>query len=94
LRSALFLGREQQDLCYFTTTALQNSFHSPRHFWQRSGSDPMTTTLAKLLQQKQQLIERLQEEPGPEEREQIERLLAKIDRALDLLDGAGMNGRD
>jgi DNA-binding MarR family transcriptional regulator len=54
----------------------------------------MTTTLAKLLQQKQQLIERLQEEPGPEEREQIERLLAKIDRALDLLDGAGMNGSD
>jgi len=32
----------------------------------------MTTTLAKLLRQKQQLIERLQEEPGPEERAQIE----------------------
>jgi DNA-binding MarR family transcriptional regulator len=54
----------------------------------------MTTTLAKLLQQKQQLIERLQEEPGPEEREQIEQLLAKINRALDLLDGAGTGGSD
>jgi DNA-binding MarR family transcriptional regulator len=54
----------------------------------------MTTTLAKLLQQKQQLIERLQEEPGPEEREQIEQLLAKINRTLDLLDGAGTGGSD
>jgi hypothetical protein len=53
------------------------------------GAVSMTTTLAKLLQQKQQLVERLQEEPGPEEREQIEQLLAKINRALDLLDGAG-----
>jgi len=39
-----------------------------------NGVDPMTT-LAKLLEQKQQFIERLHEEPGPEEREQIERLL-------------------
>jgi hypothetical protein len=54
----------------------------------------MTTTLAKLLQQKQQLIERLQEEPGLEEREQIEQLLAKISGALDLLDGAGTGGSD
>ena len=54
----------------------------------------MTTTLAKLLRQKQQLIERLQEEPGPEEREQIEQLLAKINRALDLLDGAETGGSD
>jgi DNA-binding MarR family transcriptional regulator len=54
----------------------------------------MTTTLAKLLRQKQQLIERLQEEPGPEERAQIEQLLAKINRALDLLDGAGTGGSD
>jgi len=54
----------------------------------------MTTTLAKLLEQKQQLIEQLQEEPSLEEREQIEQLLAKINRALDLLDGAGMSGSD
>jgi DNA-binding MarR family transcriptional regulator len=52
------------------------------------------TTLAKLLAEKQQLIERLQEDPGPEEREQIEKLLAKINRALDLLDGAGVSGSD
>jgi hypothetical protein len=49
----------------------------------------MTTTLAKLLEQKQQLIERLHEDPGPDEREQIERLLEQINTALDLLDGAG-----
>jgi hypothetical protein len=29
----------------------------------------MSTTIAKLLAQKQQLLERLQEEPGPNERE-------------------------
>jgi DNA-binding MarR family transcriptional regulator len=54
----------------------------------------MTTTLAKLLEQKQELIERLQGDLGPEEREQIEQLLAKINKALDLLDGAGMSGSD
>jgi hypothetical protein len=32
------------------------------------------STAAKLLAQKRQLIERLQEDPGPEEREQIEHL--------------------
>jgi len=47
------------------------------------------TTLAKLLAQKAQLIERLQEEPGPEERDQIERLLEQINAELDLLDDAG-----
>jgi DNA-binding MarR family transcriptional regulator len=52
------------------------------------------TTLAKLLEQKKELIERLHEGPGPEEREQIEKLLAKINRALDLLDGAGAGGSD
>jgi hypothetical protein len=31
------------------------------------------TTLAKLLARKQQLLERLQEYPGPHEREEIER---------------------
>jgi hypothetical protein len=51
-------------------------------------------TAAKLLEEKQKLIERLQEDPGPEEREQIELLLAKINRALDLLDGAGTGGSD
>jgi hypothetical protein len=42
------------------------------------------TTLAKLLAQKQWLIERPDENPGPEECEEIER-----NAALDSLDGAG-----
>jgi hypothetical protein len=58
------------------------------------GGDPMTTTVAKLLEQKQQLIEQLQEDPGPEEREQIEHRLEQVNTALDLLDGAGMSGSD
>ncbi|HLZ01098.1 MAG TPA: hypothetical protein VKR55_02990 [Bradyrhizobium sp.] len=45
----------------------------------------MTTTLAKLLVQKQQLIERLEKNPGPEECEEIERLLEQINAALDSL---------
>jgi hypothetical protein len=54
----------------------------------------LMTTLAKLLEQKKEMIDRLQEDPSPEEREQIEQLLAKINRALDLLDGAGVSGSD
>jgi hypothetical protein len=50
------------------------------------------TTLSKLLAQKQELIEQLQEEIGPEERDEIERLLEKIEAALDLLDKAGPGG--
>jgi DNA-binding MarR family transcriptional regulator len=47
------------------------------------------TILAKLLAQKQQLIERLEASPGPQEREEIERLLKKINTALDQLDESG-----
>ncbi len=47
------------------------------------------TTLARLLAQKQQLVDRLEEDPGPEEREEIERLLEQINAALDSLDDAG-----
>jgi hypothetical protein len=47
------------------------------------------STISKLLAQKEQLIERLHEDPGPEEREQIEGLLAKINTALDLLEQVG-----
>jgi hypothetical protein len=50
------------------------------------------TTAAKLLAQKQQLLERLQEDPGPNERAEIERLLEQIDTALNLLDEAGPSG--
>jgi hypothetical protein len=59
-----------------------------------NGIDLMTTTPAKLLEQKQQLVERLHEDSGPEERERIEQLLAKINKAMDLLDGAGVSGSD
>ncbi|MGY3615339.1 hypothetical protein [Bradyrhizobium sp. USDA 10063] len=52
------------------------------------------TTAAKLLAQKQQLLERLQEDPGPNERAEIERLLEQIDTALNLLDDAGSGGSD
>jgi hypothetical protein len=44
------------------------------------------TTAANLLARKQQLLERLQEGPGPHERAEIERLLEQIDIALNLLD--------
>ena len=47
------------------------------------------TTAAKLLARKQQLKDRLQQEPGPNERYEIERLLAEIDAALDLLEEVG-----
>src|SRR6516164_8115810 len=44
------------------------------------------TTLAKLLAEKQRLLERLQYDPGPHERVEIERLLGEINGALGLLD--------
>jgi hypothetical protein len=48
------------------------------------------TAFAKLLAQKQRLLERLQEDdPGPHGREEIERLLAEIESALDSVDDAG-----
>jgi len=52
------------------------------------------TSLAKLLARKQRLLERLQEGPGPHERDEIERLLAEVDEALALLDesGPGISG--
>lgn len=43
------------------------------------------STVAKLLAQKQQLMEQLEKNPGPNEREEIERILAKIETALSLL---------
>ena len=44
------------------------------------------TTVEKLLAQKQQMVGRLQEDPGPEERNRIEGLLGEIEIALNLLD--------
>ena len=49
----------------------------------------MTSTATKLLAEKQELLERLERNLGPNECEEIERLLTKINDALDLLDEAG-----
>ncbi len=49
----------------------------------------MTTMVAKLLARKRQLLERLQEDLGPNEREEIERLLEEIDTALNQLEETG-----
>ena len=46
----------------------------------------MTTMVTKLLAQKQELLQRLEEDPGPHEHDELERLLAKIHTALNLLD--------
>jgi len=43
------------------------------------------STVAKLLARKEGLLERLESDPGPNEREEIERLLAQIETALSLL---------
>jgi hypothetical protein len=44
------------------------------------------TTVDKLPPRKRNLLERLEADLGPNEREEIERLLDKINTALDLLD--------
>ena len=49
---------------------------------------PPMTSVAMLLTRKQHLISRLEEDPGPKEREDIERLLEKIDAELDALDSS------
>ena len=52
-----------------------------------SDEDTMTS-LAKLLTRKQQLLARLEEEPGPNERAELERILKKVDAALSSLEPA------
>jgi hypothetical protein len=47
------------------------------------------TTVANLLARKQRLLDRLQENVGPQEREEIERQLEQINTALNFLDDAG-----
>lgn len=42
--------------------------------------------VAKLLARKQALLERLESDPAPNEREEIQALLAQIETALDLLE--------
>ncbi|MDH2399268.1 hypothetical protein QCM77_04800 [Bradyrhizobium sp. SSUT18] len=58
----------------------------------RGGYHPMTT-VATLLARKQQLLERLQENPGPNERDEIQRLLEQIESALDALERARPSDR-
>jgi len=47
---------------------------------------PSMTSIAALLTQKQHLLSRLEEYPGPNERDEIERLLEKIDAELNAVD--------
>ena len=58
--------------------------------------DVCMTTVGRLLTRKQELTARLRENPSPHERDEIERLLEKIDTALDLLGVArpGVSGKD
>jgi hypothetical protein len=46
------------------------------------------SVVAKLLAQKHELVERLHEDPGLEERDQIEHLLEQINAALNSLEDA------
>lgn len=44
------------------------------------------STVAKVLARKQALLERLDSDPGPNEREEMQALLAQIETALNLLE--------
>jgi len=54
--------------------------------FQRHELTPPMTRIAVLLTQKQHLLSRLEEYPGPNERDEIERVLDKIDAELNALD--------
>ena len=47
---------------------------------------PSMTSIAELLTRKERLLSRLEEYPGPNERDELERLLDKIDAELNALD--------
>jgi hypothetical protein len=47
---------------------------------------PPMTRIAMLLTRKQDLLSRLEEYPGPNERDEIERLLDKVDAELNAVD--------
>jgi hypothetical protein len=49
----------------------------------------MTTLVAKLLAQKKELLDRLEQNPGPSEREEIEATPTKIEIALNLFGDFG-----
>ncbi|KWV52834.1 hypothetical protein AS156_09280 [Bradyrhizobium macuxiense] len=54
--------------------------------FQNPETAPPMMNIAHLLTQKQDLLSRLDESPGPNEREEIERLLGKIDAELNAMD--------
>lgn len=54
--------------------------------FQHGELSPSMTSIAALLTQKQHLLSRLEESPGPNERDEIERLLDKIDAELNAVD--------
>ena len=54
--------------------------------FQNRETAPLMTSTAHLLTQKQDLLSRLEEFPGPNERDEIERLLDKIDTELNAVD--------
>jgi hypothetical protein len=56
---------------------------------ERSPARDAMTTVAKLLARKQQLVEALRDDPGPNERDELLRQLAQVNDALNMLDGAG-----
>ncbi len=47
---------------------------------------PLMTSIAQLLTQKQNLLGRLEEQPDPNERGEIERLLRQVDAELNAVD--------
>ncbi|WP_061027346.1 hypothetical protein [Bradyrhizobium sp. CCH5-F6] len=54
--------------------------------YQHAELAPAMTSIAMLLTRKQHLISRLEENPGPREREEIDRLLERVDAELDAVD--------
>jgi hypothetical protein len=60
--------------------------HGPERQLTLAAAGHAMSTAANLLAQKQQLLERLHGDLGPNERAEIERLLVQIDAALDLLE--------
>lgn len=70
--------------CWIVGTATdQDRHHRAR---QQTRQDGLALTVAKLLARKQQLTERLQEQPSLRERDEMELLLSQINTALNWLD--------
>jgi len=63
------------------------------HGYEIPGKDAMTPSVAELLARKQHLLERQQVESGLNELDEIERLLIRINTALNSLDGTPIENR-